>query len=279
MSEQRPLTIDEIHEGSLNVLKQIIAICDELNIDYFLAYGTLLGAVRHHGFIPWDDDLDIMMLRPDYDRFLAYCDEHREQLAPYQLFHYTNTEYYPYMIPRFCDTRARIKHSDPVNDVKGMGFFVDIYPLDGINASSPELEKKLVKKKRLYMSGYVYAETKSKTKTKRSLPVTILREIFRWGAICLGSRRIAKKSERFATRYSVEECDYITNLTWEDICLIYDKADFSQAILVDFEDIQAKIPVGYDRILRAAYGDYMQLPPENQRVGHHFYDMYRNEEV
>ena len=279
MSEQQPLTIEEIHEGSLNVLKKIIAICDELKIDYFLAYGTLLGAVRHHGFIPWDDDLDIMMLRPDYDRFLAYCEEHQEELAPYRLFHYTNTKGYPYMIPRFSDTRAHIQHSDPVNDVKGMGFFVDVYPLDGIPSDSAELEKKIAKKKRYYMGGYVYAATKSKTKTKRSLPVTIFREIFRLGAICLGARRIAKMSERFATKYSVEESDFITNLTWEDVCFIYDKADFAQAVLVDFEDIQAKIPVGYERILRAAYGDYMQLPPENERVGHHFYQMYRNDEA
>ena len=279
MSEQKPLTIEEIHQGSLGVLKQIIKICEELKIDYFLAYGTLLGAVRHHGFIPWDDDLDIMMLRPDYDRFLAYCEAHREQLMPYRLLHYTNTKNYPYMIPRFSDTRYQVKNDDPLQDVEGMGFFVDIYPLDGIAGNSPELAQKVSKKKRVYMSAYVYAAIKSKTKTKRSLIVTMLRECFRLGAIVLGARFIAKRSERFSKKYSVDQSQYITNLTWEDVCFIYDKADFSQAILVDFEDIKAKIPIGYDRILRNAYGEYMQLPPENERVGHHFYKMYRNENV
>ena len=72
--DNTPLTIEEIHEGTLIILKKIIEICDKINVNYFIAYGTLIGAVRHQGFIPWDDDLDIIMLRPEYDKFVAYCD-------------------------------------------------------------------------------------------------------------------------------------------------------------------------------------------------------------
>ena len=277
MSEQKPLTIDQIHKGSLEVLKVIIRICDELNINYYLAYGTLLGAIRHKGFIPWDDDLDIMMVRRDYDRFLQYCYENEEKLHPYRLLFYTTTDYYPYTIPRFSDTRCRMENDDPIFDVEGMGYFVDIYPLDGIPNNSEELTSAIIRRKKLLLNGYSYAVTKMKALTKKNPLVAALRGAFRLGSIALGPKFFVRQVEKFAQKYPYDQCDYITNLTWEDICLAYEKKDFADFALVDFEDIKAKVPVGYDRILRAAYGDYMTPPPKDQQVGHHFYKLYKNE--
>ena len=86
----KELSIEEIHEGTLGILKKIIEICDEINVNYFLAYGSLIGAVRHGGFIPWDDDLDIVMLRPDYEIFNQYCLKHERELYPFKLINRKN---------------------------------------------------------------------------------------------------------------------------------------------------------------------------------------------
>lgn len=81
----KELSIQEIHEGTLGILKKIIDICDKVGVNYYLAYGSLIGAVRHGGFIPWDDDLDIVMLRPDYEVFCQYCMKHEQELYPFKL--------------------------------------------------------------------------------------------------------------------------------------------------------------------------------------------------
>ena len=81
----KELSIQEIHEGTLGILKKIIDICDKVGVNYYLAYGSLIGAVRHGGFIPWDDDLDIVMLRPDYEVFCQYCMKHERELYPFKL--------------------------------------------------------------------------------------------------------------------------------------------------------------------------------------------------
>lgn len=81
---KRELTLAEIHEGTLEVLKRFISVCDQIGVQYFLAYGSLIGAVRHHGFIPWDDDLDVIMLRPDYEKFREYCNKHEGELTPFR---------------------------------------------------------------------------------------------------------------------------------------------------------------------------------------------------
>ena len=79
------LTLRQMQEGALNILKKLDGICREQGLRYFLFYGTLIGAIRHKGFIPWDDDLDVAMPRPDFDKLVAYCRRHREELQPMQL--------------------------------------------------------------------------------------------------------------------------------------------------------------------------------------------------
>lgn len=278
MSIRKPLTIEEIHQGTLDVLKVIIQICDELNINYYLAYGTLLGAIRHKGFIPWDDDLDIMMVRRDYDLFLDYCEKNKENLRPYCLLHYTNTKNYPYTIPRFCDSRCRMENENPVLDVEGMGFFVDVYPLDGLPNESEKLKAAVARTKKTLLTGFSFATTKQKPITKRNAVSTVARAVFRLGSIVLGQKFFTDWIEKFAAKYPYDECDYITCLTWEEEVFLYRKEYFENYELVDFEDIKAKVPVGYDAILREAYGDYMTPPPEDKRIGHHFYKLYRIEE-
>ena len=125
---QVEMSIDEIHEATLEILKVIDSIAKKLKIKYFMAYGSLIGVVRHKGFIPWDDDLDLMMLREDYEKFLVYFAEHEQELMPYKIFTNRNNKDYPNMIARVCNVNYPIQVENEIPC--GMGIFVDIYPID-----------------------------------------------------------------------------------------------------------------------------------------------------
>lgn len=130
------LTLRQMQEGALNILKKLDGICREQGLRYFLFYGTLIGAIRHKGFIPWDDDLDVAMPRPDFDKLVAYCRRHRQELQPMQLMTVDDNPRYVYPIARFSDTRYRVKYQG-IRDY-GLGLFVDIYPLDGCGDTEEE---------------------------------------------------------------------------------------------------------------------------------------------
>ena len=102
---KKELSLSEIQAGSLRILKTIDKVCNILNLRYFLAYGTLIGAIRHKNFIPWDDDIDIMMPRDDYKLLIDYFIKHKDELTPLELFSYYNNPKYPYMISRISDNR------------------------------------------------------------------------------------------------------------------------------------------------------------------------------
>ena len=95
---QKELSLDEIHKVTLDTLKIIISICERMKINYFLAYGSLLGAVRHGGFIPWDDDCDLIMTRGDYEKFISYCKENEDSLKPFCIMDESSVADYPYGI-------------------------------------------------------------------------------------------------------------------------------------------------------------------------------------
>ena len=167
---KRELTLAEIHEGTLEVLKRFISVCDQIEVQYFLAYGSLIGAVRHHGFIPWDDDLDVIMLRPDYEKFREYCNKHEGELTPFRFFDRHNTPDYPYTIGRFCDIRYRMVRNDNVPDA-GQGMFIDIYPHDGAGNNNDKRWKSILKKKKHLMAllGCAFSKTPIPSKSNKLL--------------------------------------------------------------------------------------------------------------
>ena len=97
------LTLQECQQEALKVLIKFDEICKKNNFKYFLIYGTLIGAIRHNGFIPWDDDLDVMMPREDFDKFVRYAKDNAKGLLPFKLCDRSNTENYCYGIPRFSN--------------------------------------------------------------------------------------------------------------------------------------------------------------------------------
>ena len=139
----RKLSMRENQLEALKILKDVCTICEENKFEYYLAWGTLLGAVRHQGFIPWDDDIDIMMPRPDYERFLEYCRTHEEQMKPYQLIHISTNAEYVYVLARVTNTEYKAEYLG-VREY-GLGTFIDVYPLDGLGETYQVACKKMKK--------------------------------------------------------------------------------------------------------------------------------------
>ncbi len=273
--EQKELTVQEIHKNTLKILEKIIEICEENDIGYFLAYGSLIGAIRHKGFIPWDDDLDIMMLRPEYDKFLKYCYEHGKELYPFKLLTRDSCENYPYNIARFNDMNYRVVY----NNIRlyDSGLFIDIYPLDGAgNGSKDEIKKKYQKRKSLLFSFAGLSiddhyEPSEKNKWWRSG----IKYLGRLYAKIRGADYWLDKLLEFGQIFPFEESKYIANMVWSPFFDIFEKSDFAEYMYAEFEGISVRIPKKYDKILKNIYGDYMQLPPEEKRVMTHQYKIYR----
>ena len=136
--ENEIMKMEDIQKVALNILKQIASVCEREGFRYTLAYGTLIGAIRHKGFIPWDDDIDIQMPRPDYERFIRYIVEH--PLPNLKTFNHKYVKGYPLGISRIADMRYKVEEKI-TKDHCDMGIFVDVYPIDGL-ANTYETAKK-----------------------------------------------------------------------------------------------------------------------------------------
>ena len=268
------LQMAEIQSVSLEILKKVTDFCDENNIKYFLAYGTLIGAVRHHGYIPWDDDVDIMMGRPDYNRFLKLFREKND--TPYlTLFTQEDNKDYPYVLARISDSRYYIdvKNEKPC----GLGIFLDIYPLDGIGHSYSESIKTLKLTTRypslIFLATrkyYHFGTTKGFIKRMFKIPAFIYAKL-------MGKNYFIKKLENIISQFDYNDCEYIGAAMWctQPLKNSYKKEWCEELIKAKFGKYDFFIPKRYDEILKTTYGDYMQLPPEKDRIYHHLYKAYK----
>ena len=246
----------------LDMLVALDEVCKKINVTYFLAEGTLLGAIRHKGFIPWDDDIDVCMLRKDYEKFLSIG----QQYLPAEIFIQTYDTDQEYSLG-FCKLRntdtTYIETSASRQEINH-GIFIDIFPVDyypenRIKAAILEFKRKFLTYR--ITDAFYFSEV-----PKYSFVGRLLRTLSR---IAYPSARTAliKRDKLFK---SVKESSLVCNYgsTWGKKEIMSYKV-YHDSMDVEFEGHKLKAPIEADQYLRNLYGDYMELPPVEKRVGHH----------
>ena len=267
------LNSSEIKKIELKLLVEVDDICKKIGVKYSLAGGTLLGAVRHKGFIPWDDDIDIIMMRRDYNRFIEYCNSKTIDIPFYVISHNNNSNYGK-LYAKAVDKKTIIKDS-VVIDNDAMGLFVDIFPIDYLEDSYEESVKKynstLVLRKLLLVKQW--------KKYYRNKEIPLYYEPFRFIAFLLSRLLNAKLLiNKIESKYSNEKRKYSGAVSGAyGVKEILKTELFEELTTITFEGESFMAIKEYDKYLGSLYGDYMQLPPVGKRVSNHSFEAYIRE--
>ncbi|RRD02583.1 phosphorylcholine transferase LicD [Prevotella sp. OH937_COT-195] len=269
--QQISLKIEEIQEVSLRILKRITSVCEEHGFRYTLAFGTLIGAIRHKGFIPWDDDVDILMPRPDYERFILYLTNH--PIEDLKVFNWKCVKNYPLGITRICDMRYRVLENNFIDFDHGI--FVDVYPVDGLansyNDAKKAFDRTAKERDELFMSAIKKYREIRLVEFFKNPRLTLSKLRRRILGICYYQRKLEEK----VIKYTFEDYKYVGVPNWNWARIVFERDWFNDRVKVPFENDEFYITKHYDKMLREEYGDYMQLPPIEKRVYHHGYIAYR----
>lgn len=259
--------LSPIQKVLLETFKAFAKICKENNIKYFAASGTLLGAIRHKGFIPWDDDIDVFLLRKDYEKLLSMKECLEDTNYRVADFH---DDGYPYPFAKFYDSTKTFWEYKQFPFI--MGPFIDLFPLDESDDHNQEHEKL---NDDIHAAFWVYRKSISHQTWSEIFkdivtlngfegPVKLVKKMF----YAPQRQRFYKRVERCYQRICSVKGAYYKPY-WDVKHIQYPKDWFAQAIAVPFEDTEIFVPNGYHEILTYIYNDYMTPPPAPSRSGHH----------
>ena len=257
-----PEVLHKLWDVELEILDVIDSFCKTHQIKYSIAYGTLLGAVRHKGFIPWDDDIDIMMLREDYNRFRQLWLEN-----PPEGYAFVDDILYDEYHENFAKIRKKnttFIQFDSEYSVKEMplGIFVDIFVFDRV---APE---GVLRKKQYFYSLVNMLYTRNHPSGSRGLPALCERMLLSLPAGF--QKRIKNRARRYIEKWNCHENALLANFCTLAASKRYLPANmFDNIIDIEFENRRYSAVSIYDEVLKIFFGDYMQLPPENQRASHY----------
>ena len=273
------MTTPDIQSIGLELMRDIHSFCNKNDINYSLAYGTMLGAVRHNGFIPWDDDVDIMMPRPDYEKFLTtYKSDSYYLKSAHDKDCYTN-------FSRLYEVKKTVTSQDAQPCNREVGVFVDIFPIDGVFDDPVRRQKhyeKVIKvaKDRLNIR-FLRTELKRGSFMKR---LRTLASIMKIHVLNGGNMsRMYKKLDMMSQAVHYGSSKYCSYYCCNDAMKkgkqeLFPTEAFQSFQLCQFETEQFYISTYYDQMLTVMYGDYMKLPPvEDRRAKHGFVDFYWKE--
>lgn len=263
------LSIEETKKLQFDILLSVHKYCVNNDIKYSLWAGTLLGAIRHKGYIPWDDDIDIAMPRPDFEKFMKGFKHNR-----YYCRCMDDDLEFLFTFGKVCDSKTELIENKMFRTPIGVN--IDVFPLDGLPEDLSE-RKSFCRKVKFNQS---LIEIKQMCYRKgRSLLKNIVLLIGKIVLFPFSYKTLNKHHIKLIKKFDYNSSSTICNLSWgigekESV----PKEIFESRILWPFEDGEFYIPQKYDEFLKRRYGDYMALPPESQRISHHNFRVFTNEE-
>ena len=254
-------TLKHLQEVETKILKYFIEVCEENDLTYFLYAGSLLGVIRHQGFIPWDDDIDVIMFREDFEKLNQIFEKNIDE--KYRFFNVLNEETYHYTWGRLTlkNTLFREWWADQVDYTPNI--FIDIFILDNIPSNK---FKKFIHKwtsftlNQMTMYSILKYENESKIKEIIQQSIHYILKI-----IPISTMTIKKKCVKSFSKYQYEECEEVCDFPSENMMQMSFKSDWLPLKRGKFGDIEVNIPNNYDKILRMDFNEYMELPPEESR--------------
>lgn len=262
----RPGTLKDLQNELLSLLKIVDKICKKNNIEYWLDAGTLLGAVRHQGFIPWDDDIDISVPAGDYHRLLSALDAESEANKDIFLYSEHNN------VPRFTPERLASTKMIILRGKKKFACFIDIFPARIINKTNRENDRSISNTAEYFVFGSALNNKKINSKyVKNSLKKAFeekqkFTEYFHFNYLPSCNHRTSDSLiATIATTSNDAICGTEAYFPYKDIFPLQN---------INFEGVDAFAPNNFDKYLKKVYGDYMVLPPKSKQIAKHANDIY-----
>ena len=264
------LTLDELKRIEFDILKHFDAFCKEHNIRYYLGYGTLLGAIRYKKFIPWDDDVDVLVPREDYERLLKIYEDNEQ----YKLFAFEKDGKLQYPFAKLCDlsTRKVIKEFHNTDAIPGVE--VDIFPLDCWHSDYKRAQKEArsIYRDILFLQASQRRESPIK-KGVKSLVWKMISFYARIRTYKYFDKKIVKKSKA----NKQDNPAFVGSKSW---CIYGERGIipaevFAKTVDIEFEGQMFPAPIGWDKYLTCLYGDYLPEPPKEKQKTHHSFIAYR----
>ena len=261
--------MNKLQECQLEILKAFIEVCQKNNLTYYLVGGTALGAVRHKGFIPWDDDIDVGMPRKDYDKFITLQKDFKD---PYFIQTYQTDDNYIYNYAKVRNSNTTFIENFFVDTRINHGVWIDVFPLDGFSTTytDPKKFKHKVNSTwhQVWMMFPYCLKRKVHLKTFwKDIPLNLIALLFSpLNYNHYRNKHIDKKVTKLNYEDSVQVGNFFgTNPTKEAM----PKEIFEEGSHGTFEGIDVVLPKDPDKYLTLLFGDYMKLPPKEKQVGHH----------
>lgn len=264
----RELDKSEIKAIQLEILDAVVAFCCKNNINYWLESGTLIGAIRHKGYIPWDDDIDLGMLREDYDRLIKEFNDENERFKCYSI---ENNEKFLYPFAKVIDTRTTMYV--PNKDGIKLSVHIDVFVFD--NAPDDDvIVAKMFRKRDFWMTlhGLRVFRYPPKGNIIHRVLTYVCRAIVSIMPRNFYVKRVVANSKKYCGAQTRRVGNFVSMKK-----VVADKDIFDSFIEAEFERKKYSVPVGYDRWLKAFYGDYLTLPSAEERVPMHNYPAYIND--
>lgn len=272
----KEIDLNELKKIELELLKQFDEVCKLHSFKYSLAGGTLLGAIRHGGFIPWDDDIDVLMPRDDYERFIEHCAYNKNK---FNYINSRNDSEYGYLFTKIYVPSTIIEEENSKYSDKKIGVYLDIFPVDSLGHNYKEAKKNFYHTqflRELLVASNWNKYFKSKTHPWYYEPARFVFYIL--SRIC-NKVNIIKRIEKFYLNLDIADSKFSGV-----VCGAYREREIMSASVFEsykkimFENVSVSIISEYDHYLKSLYGDYMKLPPVEKQISHHsFYAYYKEE--